>query len=115
MTGKKDLLYNLRETKSMQIYLPDGSKTMAIMVGRVNLNVGMRVSDVIYVPELTCNLISIRQLISALNCQITFTNELCVIQNCTLRMQIGAGKLQWGVYCYVRRHIGFEDATRRPT
>lgn len=49
------------------------------MKGRVVLSDEITLFDVLYVPNLTCNLISISQLVVDLNCQILCTNELCVI------------------------------------
>ena len=66
------------------------------MVGRVCLSPEIALTDVFYVPNITCNLISIRQLISAINCQITFANALCVIQDRTSKMLIGEGELSRG-------------------
>lgn len=40
---------------------------------------------VLYVPRLTCNLISFSQLMKYLNCVVTLTDKLCVIQDRTLR------------------------------
>ena len=72
------------------------------MVGRARLSPKIALIDVLYVPNLTCNLISIRQLISAINCQSTFANAFCVIQDRTSKMLIGAGELSggWGVYYF---------------
>lgn len=38
MTGKKDLLHELQPSKPMPLYFPDGSKTIAMMVGCVDLS-----------------------------------------------------------------------------
>ncbi|KAK4438481.1 hypothetical protein Salat_0182400 [Sesamum alatum] len=67
MTGRKELLSELIDTIPMPVYLPNGARTTTTMVGRVVLSPKMELANVIYVPKLTCNLISIRQLIFALN------------------------------------------------
>lgn len=64
------------------------------MVGRACLSSEIELIDIIYVPKLTCNLISICQLISMINCQNTFTYALCVIQDYTLKMLIRTGELR---------------------
>lgn len=69
------------------------------MVGRVRLSPEMELLDVLYVQSLTCNF-SIHQLIADLNCHITFTNVLCVIQNHISKMSIGTGELSGKVYCF---------------
>ncbi|KAK4426472.1 hypothetical protein Salat_1415800 [Sesamum alatum] len=90
MTGRKELLSELKDTIPMSVYLSNGARTTATMVGRVVFSPKMELANVLYVPDLTCNLISIRQLISALNCQMTFINESCVIQDRTSKTPIGA-------------------------
>ena len=60
MTGKKKLLRELKDTALMTIYLPNGAKMVARMVGRARLSPEIELTNVLYVPNLTCNLISIR-------------------------------------------------------
>ena len=102
MTGRKELLRELKDTASMLVYLPNGAKTVSTIVGRARLSPKIALTDVLYVPNLTCNLISIRQLISTINCQITFANALCVIQDRTSKMLIGAGELSGGGVYYFK-------------
>jgi len=54
--------------------------------------------DVLCVPQLCCNLISIAQLIDDLFCSITFTKKLCMIQDLTMRILIGVGEPRKGEY-----------------
>ena len=96
MTGRKELLRELKDTASMLVSLPNGAKTVSTIVGRARLSPKIALTDVFYVPNITCNLISIRQLIYAINCQITFANALCVVQDRTSKMLIGAGELSRG-------------------
>lgn len=56
----------------------------------------MELLDVLYVLSLTCNLISIHQLIADLNCHIMFTNLFCIIQYHTSKMPIETGELSEG-------------------
>lgn len=87
----------LKDNTPMSVYLPNGARTTETMGGRVVLSMEMELTDVLYVPNLTYNLISIRQLISMLNCQIMFTNELCTIHDRTSKMLIRGGELRGGV------------------
>jgi len=59
--------------------LPDGSKALASKVGTVKLGPKLVLKDVLFVPKLTCNLISIFQLNKESNSTVTFTDSFCVI------------------------------------
>ena len=54
----------------------------------------------LFVPSLTCNLISIAQLINDLVCTVIFTPKLCVIQGHSMRRLIGMGEQQRRVYLF---------------
>ena len=56
------------------------------------------IRHVLYVPRLTCNLFSFTQLIKELHCIVTLIDKLCVIQDRTSRMVIGAGEERDRVY-----------------
>ena len=51
-------------------------------------------------PGLTCILIFVSQLTYHYNCFVQFTNGLCVIQDRTSRMLIGAGERRDGLYYF---------------
>lgn len=50
--------------------------------GWCDLESGLKLENVLFVSQLTYNLISISKLIDAFNCIVQFTNALCVIQDC---------------------------------
>jgi len=80
--------------------LPNSVETMAIKRGMVMLSPKIILRDVLYAPVLTCNLISIKQLVREVFCTVTFTDKLCAIQDHTMRNPIGVGKQQQGVYLF---------------
>lgn len=59
--------------------LPDGNKALASKVGTVKLGPKLVLKDFLFVPKLTCNLISIFQLNKESNSTVTFTDSFCVI------------------------------------
>ena len=59
----------------------------------------MVLKEVLLVPKMKCNLISIWQLNKELNCIVTFTDN-CVIQGCILRNLIGMGRVKGGVFLH---------------
>ena len=89
MTGMIGDLRDLREIAQCSVGLPDGSSAIATKEGTVTLESNLCLKNVLYVPGLTCNLISMSQLTDHYNCFVQFTNGLCVIQHRTSRMLIG--------------------------
>ena len=51
---------------------------------------GLKLTNVLYVPKLNFNLISISQMMEELKCVVQFTNKLCVVQDRISRTLIGA-------------------------
>jgi hypothetical protein len=100
MTGDKRLFQNLSNIFPSPVVLPDGTHTNAVQEGTIVLGENMTINRVLYVPRLTCNLISFSQLIKDLNCVVTLTDKLCVIQDRTSRMVIGVGEERDGVYWF---------------
>lgn len=92
MTGDLAFLHDVKEVILIQVILPNGTTTTATKKGRVALCEKITLFDVLFVPNLACNLISIPQLTLELNCQILFTNQFCVIQDHISMMPIGMGK-----------------------
>ena len=54
--------------------------------------------NVFYSPNLSCNLISIRQLTKEIKCLVTYSEYTCLIQDRTSKRLIGVGDLRNGVY-----------------
>nr|GMC97570.1 retrovirus-related Pol polyprotein from transposon TNT 1-94 [Ipomoea batatas]GMC97572.1 retrovirus-related Pol polyprotein from transposon TNT 1-94 [Ipomoea batatas] len=100
MTGNVNILHNVSNMTGCPVGLPDGRSTVATKKGLVNLDERLKMHNVLYVPELNCNLISVSQLIDDSNCIAQFTKDLCVIQDRTSRMLIGAGERRNGLYYF---------------
>lgn len=79
MTRDANQLSDLHDVSPIFVILPDGSHTTSCKRDRATLSDGVYLHDVLFVPSLTCNLVSIHQMIIDLNCQIVFTNWLCII------------------------------------
>ncbi|KAK4425256.1 hypothetical protein Salat_1719500 [Sesamum alatum] len=89
MTGNKHLLVNLVDILPTPIGLPNGTCTNAVKKGSVILGDKLRLNHVLYVPQLSCNLISLASLINDLHYLVTLTDKVCVIQDRTSRTLIG--------------------------
>lgn len=97
MTGDLAFLHDVNEAIPILVILPNRTTTTSTKKGRVALSEKITLFDVLFVPNLACNLISIPQLTLELNCQILFTNHFCVVQNHISMMPIGMGKTSFGV------------------
>ncbi|GKB79341.1 retrovirus-related pol polyprotein from transposon TNT 1-94 [Tanacetum coccineum] len=84
------------------VELPDGNIAMAKKEGDVCFDNGFVLKNVLYVPWLTCNLLSVPQLLDEGNCIVQFAPNICVIQDITSRTVIGAGERRDGGLFYFR-------------
>jgi len=100
MTGNLSNLRNLRAISPCHVGLPDGSNIVATKEGSIIFGNDFVLENVLYVPGLSCNLISVSQLIDHSNCTIQFTHNMCVIQDCTSRKLIGDGEHRDGLYYF---------------
>ncbi|KAJ1695814.1 hypothetical protein LUZ63_012512 [Rhynchospora breviuscula] len=99
MTGDISCLQNVYLVKPSAVVLPNGEQTIAEKEGTVKLE-GVMLKRVLYVPCLSCNLISLSKLIKDNRCFVTFTDALCVVQDCISKIPIGVGEMRDGVYFY---------------
>ncbi|KAH7568282.1 hypothetical protein JRO89_XS07G0271200 [Xanthoceras sorbifolium] len=100
MTGNISLFESLYDVSPSPVGLPNGNHTTAIKEGKIVLSDGLILKDVLYVPDLNVNLISVSQLLATLNYFITVTDKLCIIQDRNSRTLIGAGEQCDGVYWF---------------
>lgn len=100
VAGSLKLMSNVKSGNPVPIGLPDGKEVMTEKEGTVMLNKYLKLNNVLYVPNLKCNLLSVSQLIEETNCTVMFTNKCCVIQDHNSRMLIGAGEKHEGLYYF---------------
>ncbi|KAJ3699854.1 hypothetical protein LUZ61_003559 [Rhynchospora tenuis] len=99
MTGDINCLQDVYPVGSTTVMLPNGKQTIAKQEGMIKFG-GVVLKRVLYVPCLNCNLISLSKLIKDNGCFVTFTDTLCVVQDCTSKMLIGVGEMRDGIYLY---------------
>ena len=112
MVGDVNLVSNLQRVSPIAIGLPNGDCTVARDVGLVNLGDEIKLDNVLYVPNLNCNLVSESKLYKQLNCAMTYLNDFCVIRDRTSRTLIGAGEQREGVYYYKRASSNQANAVK---
>ncbi|CAO2841663.1 unnamed protein product [Amaranthus hypochondriacus] len=64
MSGNKHLFTSFTDVPPSSVGLPNGTQSIATKEGTVTLSDTLFLHDVLYVPELTCNLISVSQLLA---------------------------------------------------
>jgi len=81
----------------------------------VILEGGLILTNVLYVPKLKCNLISVPQITDEGNCVIQFTDKLCMMQDRISRTLIGVSERKDGQYWYrgvhksTAHHVGIKS------
>lgn len=88
MTGELEYLTDVKNVLGCPVGLPYGKQIFAAEEGMVVLSETLKLSNILYVPSLKYNLISVSELIDELNCTVQFINKLCVIQDRISRMVI---------------------------
>ena len=82
------------------IGLPDGTRVVANYCGSVQISANLILKNVLFVPNLKCNLISVGCLIKSNKCRVIFDDCCCVLQDRVSTMEIGRGTARNGVYVF---------------
>ena len=98
VTGNLSCLTNIKEVPPFPIGLPDGKNIVAVKEGDAKLTNNITLTNVLFVPKLHCNLISVSQLSDDLNCCVITNSSQCTIQDLHTREVIGTGDRRDGLY-----------------
>lgn len=82
----------------ISITLPNGSQLSASISGSVKLTPSLTLHNVLYIPSLNVNLISVAKLSQSNNCFVQFTANSCSIMQNPSMETIGIADLQYGLY-----------------
>ncbi|XP_074306647.1 uncharacterized protein LOC141641902 [Silene latifolia] len=96
--GNLSCLVAPRTIASRPVGLPNGQQVASTLMGSVYINESLTLHDVLYVPSLTCNLISVSQLTATADFLFVFAKDSCLIQVPSTRTAIGVGELRDGLY-----------------
>ncbi|KAL4311038.1 hypothetical protein GQ457_01G026440 [Hibiscus cannabinus] len=80
------------------VQLPNGKSSAVTHTGSVHLSNDISLSNVLFVPHFTHNLISVSQLLREMNCAIHFYPDYCFLQYLSTGMMKGIGKRSKGLY-----------------
>ena len=93
MTGDISIFHQFKSHPGhSSIQIVDGSLSEVTGTGSIKLPNDLLLSNVLYVPKLNCNLMSISKLTSDLNCVSKFHLNLCEFQELGLGKVIGIAK-----------------------
>ena len=73
----------------IMVKLPNGHHVPTTHSGDIFLSASIILSDVLYIPSFTFNLISISKLVSSTNCKLIFSSTLCILQDSNTQSRIG--------------------------
>ncbi|KAK2989169.1 hypothetical protein RJ640_014132 [Escallonia rubra] len=100
MTGNLNFFSSIWDISPFPVGLSDGLQTNAIKAGSVSLADDITLRHVLYVPNLAVNLIYVSCLATDANCFVSFSQDICVLQDRTSKSLIGLGKMHRGVFMF---------------
>lgn len=92
MTGRLDLLKNIRPVAPVPVTLPAGANVLSNQQGTIQLTSHIHLKNVYYVDGFHTNLISFGQLLTDQSLVGQVTDRLVILQDRTTRTLIGAGE-----------------------
>ena len=99
MTGSSSLFSSYKPCAgNRKVKIADGSLSPIAGTGDVKLSTSLTLSNVLHVPKLSCNLISISKLTQDLNCQAKFFHSHCEFQDTASGKMIGNARECGGLY-----------------
>lgn len=89
---------NLKKSTNTTITLPDGRTVSVAASGIVCLASSFTLSNVLYIPSFSFNLLSVSTLILQIKCSVTFLTDSCIIQDLARDLMIGRGNCHDNLY-----------------
>ena len=71
--------HSYHQISPIMVKLPNGHHVHATHSGTVHLSASITLTDVLYIPSFTFNLISISKLVSSANCKLIFSSTSCIL------------------------------------
>ncbi|KAG8635269.1 hypothetical protein MANES_16G017966v8 [Manihot esculenta] len=99
------LFSSYKRIHPIHVKLPNGEQLISHFSGTISLNDDLCLTNVLYIPSFTFNLISVTKLIAALKCCLVFGNNYCLIQAMKPWRMIGTAKVEEGLYVLHQKNI----------
>lgn len=90
-----------------KVKIVDGSLSAIAWVGTVHLSPNFIVHNVLHVPKLSCNLISVSKITSDLTCRVNFFPTFCEFSDLISGKMIGNSKEHDGLYLFEDRDLSW--------
>ena len=95
---------------NQKIKIADGSLLAIAGTGSIVISPSLTLHNVLHVPKLSCNLLSISKLTNDLKCQANFYSSRCEFQETASGRTIGSARESGGLYFFEdgtdsRRHV----------
>jgi hypothetical protein len=87
-----------KETAPIKIKLPNGNFVLAKHTGIVQFSPGFIVTDVLFIPNFSINLLSVSQLCNSTKYSVQFNHFKCFIHDQATKMMIGSADMFEGLY-----------------
>lgn len=97
------------------ITIPDGRHIAVKCIGTISLPSGIKLKNVLYVPQFRFNLISTHRLCQDLNCDVIFNSNGCFVQDLSMREPWLLGKVKQGLYYVDNLLDAFSGSTPNKT
>jgi hypothetical protein len=100
MTGNSSFISHITSTCSPSfVTVANGTKTPVQGKGTITTS-DLTLSNVLYLPQFSFNLLSVHKLTVALNCSVAFYPSHCEFQDLKTKMMIGGGFVKDGLYYF---------------
>ena len=98
LTGKLDILTDIRDMEPVLIVLADGREMLSVQEGKVRIGQGLELNSVSYVEGMPSDFISVGQLMDENRCVVQLADHFLIIQDHITRMVTGAAKRELGAF-----------------
>jgi len=115
LTGKFEILTNVRDMAPVLIVLADGRERVSSKEGSIRLGTDLVMKSVFYVEEFQSDLISIGQLMDENHCVLQMAEHFLVVQDRISRTLIGAGVRVGGTFHFRSTEFAASVTTREET
>jgi hypothetical protein len=101
MTGFSSLFKTYSPCPGNQkVRIADGSFSSIAGEGKITLSKNIDLKNVLHVPKLSCNLLSVSKICKDSNCNVKFFNTHCIFQDQISGKMIGSAKMMDGLYYF---------------
>ena len=115
MTCDRNMFTQFSSNSSVPVIInANGASSPVMGSGTIYISPLLSISNVLFVPSLNCNLLSVSQLIQSHNCVFFFFPTYCTLQNIHTKEKISSDKRSEGLY-YLEGNSQYTTTTTTTT